>query len=184
MKRKLFTVVLLAALLIGCSPKTEAKKDAEMANTHQPAMTEVIELTSTQKPSTEFCNSSETEKALKRLMNISGIYESEEEAATQATDEVNTSEEISEADRLLIIAAMKEKQLELSLLHVPKCLQLAKEHLSNSVDLMIKMFSPEEDVTNEDIFSNLISISTEQQSFKAEMERIQECLPKGCNSME
>lgn len=184
MKRKLFIVVsmLFAFFIFGCSLKPEAEKDVETAGTQPPAMTEVIEPTSTQKPSNEYCNSKDAEKALKRLMDISGIYGSEEKTATQATDNDTTSDELSEADRLLIIATMNEKQLELSLINVPKCLQLAKEHLSNSVDGMIKMFSPEEDVTNEDIMNNLVFISTEQQLFKDEIKRIQECLPSGCTS--
>ena len=190
--------VLIAVLLIflsGCSGISKVITVANPSMTPTPILIEntssptiTITLTPTQIPpeiSNEFCNAEEANAAIVKLLELAGDQTNgeptQESTITTQSTPGNEGSRITEAQRLLIVAVIDAKRIELTLLSVPKCLLPAKEHLLNSFSSMIQLMTPDENRINSDIFELLIQVSQEQDAFENEITRIQNCLPSGCD---
>jgi hypothetical protein len=182
-------IVFLTIILTSCSSAVVTTPTPTLIiNTVIITQTPTITLTPTETPyqlSGKFCDLDDVNWAIKNLKNINGDSDNATPTPTPVEDTLSATQtaeafHLTEAQRLIIIAAIKEKQLELSMLNVPECLLPAKEHLANSLAGMFKLFNPDKDVTDSEILSNLFYAGAEQQAFEDEIKKIQECLPYGC----
>lgn len=182
----LFFLIVLASCSSTSATTKQISSTSEITPSSTTTFIQTIAPTKTITPiptSSAYCDPVEANKAIKKLLEITDIHIEENSEVTPTltpTSEPTSDQKISETDQLLIIGAFKEQQLELSIMSVPKCLLSAKKHAINSFDGFIQLMSRDENDNNIDVYSILVYISDEQQSFKDEIEKVQACLPIGC----
>lgn len=135
-------------------------------------------VTPTQAANTEsddYCNYDDAMRVIDRLDELT-----KEETKGTATSSPDGSEGLTEAQRLVIIAAFTEKIAELELMSVPECLKPSVELLKTSYVDLRDLFTAQKDRTPSDAIELMARVSADQKLFDEEFARVKKCVPTGC----
>ena len=122
--------------------------------------------------SARYCDFDDAMRVVARIDEITKVSEDDTNS--------NSDQSLSEAQRLLVVAAYSEKILEFDLMTVPGCLEMSIKHLRASYIAMRDLFSVSEDNTTNEAMELLFLAGQEQKLFDEEYARVKECIPTGC----
>jgi hypothetical protein len=197
--KRYIVVAIIAVLLVGCTPNPSPVVDTSATvvaatiaawefsiappqpqqqistpiTTLTPYPTALVEVTPTY--TLGYCNETWARLVVSQLKDI-------DEPAKEDGQEIPSLDggsPLTDAQRMLILAATEIRIAKIKLLPVPPCLEKAKELKLYSYESLKQLFSGS--IPEDEVFGTLIAAGTASQEADAEIAKIETCIQTGCN---